>query len=81
MANPYGVRQIIPSSVTVVVPNDGVDLATEAIALHIGTAGDVKLTTGSGDVVTLPLPVGRYDLIVKRVWALGTTATNIHALS
>lgn len=65
-----------------VVPADGADLACGACsALVIGTSGDLKVDTLAGDTVTLlGVPAGVLPLMVKRVYAAGTTATNISAL-
>lgn len=62
-----------------VTPNDGADLATVSRGLRVGTAGDVKVTTVAGDVLTLKnVQVGEIvPYFVKRVWATGTTATFI----
>ena len=50
--------------------------------LYIGGAGAVKVTTLGGDAVTFSaVPAGTFMPIqVLRVWATGTTATNILAL-
>lgn len=66
----------------VVVPSDTVDLPIVAGALYIGGAGDVTVDTLGGETnVTLKaVPLGRLRLAVTRVYATGTTATNIVAL-
>jgi hypothetical protein len=66
-----------------VIPSDTTDLPKVARGLHIGGAGDVKLTLWSGATVTLAgIPAGTERRVVaRRVWATGTTATNIVALS
>jgi hypothetical protein len=63
-----------------------------AKALYIGVAGDVKVTM-AGDkgaagpagaeapVVFRAAPVGILNVQARRVWATGTTATNILALT
>ncbi len=65
-----------------VTPSDSEDLAFVARALWVGGAGDVKVATANGDVLVFAgvaagsvLPVA-----VKRVYATGTTATNVLAL-
>ena len=70
-----------------VVPSDTVDLGPidggfpHASGLYIGTAGSLKVTTISGDVVALPNVIaGHFKLAVRRVWATGTAATGIVAL-
>ncbi len=75
--------QNIPATRAVAVTtSDDDDLADNASSLWIGGAGNVKVTTVEGDEVTFNgcaagsvLPVQ-----VSRVWATGTTATNIVAL-
>ena len=58
------------------------DLATPGAVVFVGVGGDVKVTTVSGDTVVFKnlgdgsiLPVQ-----VRRVWATGTTATDMIAL-
>lgn len=65
-----------------VVPDDGDDLGTTPCrALYVGVSGDVKVTTSDGTTVTFKAaPVGILAVSVKRVFATGTTATNILAL-
>lgn len=75
--------QIVPFTRAVAVTtSDDTDLDDNAVSLWIGGAGNVKVTTVEDDTVTFNgctagsvLPVQ-----VKRVWATGTTATNIVAL-
>ena len=62
-----------------VTPSDSTNLTNTARALYIGGAGNVKVDTAGGDTVTFNsvasgsvLPVR-----VKRVYATGTSATNI----
>jgi hypothetical protein len=50
-------------------------------SIYVGVSGDVKVDLVSGDTVTFKAaPVGVLPLRVKRVYATGTTATNILAL-
>lgn len=64
-----------------VTPADGSDLATSARALWVGGAGDIKVTTVGGSTVTIVGVTAGSILPVRvaRVWATGTTATNILA--
>jgi len=63
-----------------ITPNDGQDLARQAILTCTG-AGTVKVTTFKNDEVTIYLNAGdRFPLFVKRVHATGTTATGIVGL-
>lgn len=72
-----------------VTPNDTTDLSVYAQALWIGVgaatnSGNVKvdLIDGGTGVVIPAVPTGTLITIgVKRVYATGTTATNIVALS
>lgn len=65
-----------------VTPDDANDLANAAIkGLYVGGTGNIKVTTVRGDTVTFnSVPVGFFDVAVKRVFSTGTTATNIIAL-
>lgn len=58
------------------------DLPTPAKAIYVGGAGDLTVTTGSGeDVVFKAVPVGTVlPVKIKRVKATGTTATLLLAL-
>lgn len=69
-----------------VTPSDSADLTFPSGVygtkyLYIGVAGDVAVTTASGDDVLLKaLAAGVFHPIsVKRIKATGTTATNILA--
>ncbi len=69
------------SHAAVVTPSNTTDLSYVTRALIIGTSGDVKVTTKGGETVILPsVPAGILPLRVARVFATGTTATNISAL-
>lgn len=66
-----------------VTPNDSTDLPKGATRwFMVGGAGNIKVTMASGSVVTINgLVTGvEYNWSVKRIWATGTTATNIVAL-
>ena len=54
----------------------------EGAVLYIGTAGALKVTTIGGDAVTfIGINTGAIDPVqVAKVWATGTTASNIIAL-
>ena len=63
--------------------SDTVDLTTSpAKSLYIGGAGNIKVTLIDGSTVTFSgVPVGTIlPVVVTRVFATGTTATNILAL-
>lgn len=62
--------------------NDSVDLADFARALYIGVTGDVKITTlGDTDITFKNVPVGFFPFGAKRVWATGTAASEILAIT
>lgn len=65
----------------VITPSDSVDLA-HGSTLYIGTTGNVKVTMAkSGEVTFLNCQKGStLPILVTRVWATGTTATNLIAL-
>lgn len=65
-----------------VTPSDSADLSNAAIkGLYVGGTGNIKVTTVRGDTVTFnSVPVGFFNVGVKRVFSTGTTATNIIAL-
>ena len=59
-----------------------IDLAQEVRALYVGTTGDVKVTTVSGNAVTfVGVPAGYLlPVSVRRVWSTGTTASDFVGL-
>ena len=64
-----------------VTPSDVTDLTTDARALYVGTSGDVRVTTSGGDTVTFRnVPVGVLPVRIRRVYAVGTTATDMVAV-
>ena len=54
--------------------------STEPCVLYIGTSGNIKVRTAGGDEVTFVGVSGFFPVQVVRVFATGTTATNIVAL-
>lgn len=66
------------NSAEAVTPNDAVDLSTATRAIFVGTAGDLRVTLVGGSIVTFPnAGAGWHPLRVSRVWATGTTASDI----
>jgi len=64
-----------------VIPSDISDLPVASRALSVASDGTVQLTTISGDTVTLTIFAGvPFPIRCARVWATGTTATDIVAL-
>lgn len=64
-----------------VVPSDTADLSHISSALYVGVKGDVKLVTHSFETVTFVAVSGILPVRVRRVFASGTTASAILALS
>ena len=67
-----------PGGATSVTPSNTNNLPTPSI-IYVGTGGNVKVTTAQGDEVTfLGLLAGMVIPVqVLRVWATGTTASNL----
>lgn len=63
-----------------ITPDNDSLLPLAADALLIGVAGDVMVTTTSGDTLALPMPAGYNPVSVTKVFATGTTATGIFGL-
>ena len=65
-----------------ITPSNSVDLTVSGAVVFIGVGGDVKVTTVSGDTAVFKnLASGSVLAVqVRRVWATGTTATDIIAL-
>ena len=72
------------TSAFAIVPSDTTDLPTVA-RLYVGTSGNIEVTLSgmpSGTSVVLAgVPAGFAPLLVKRVWATGTAATNLVGLA
>jgi hypothetical protein len=66
-----------------VTPNDSADLVKACRGIYLGAAGNVKLTTYNGDILTfVGLVAGIvHPITAVRIWASGTTATSIIALA
>lgn len=85
MADPYaniGDDLLSPARhAAAVTPSDSANLPTSSKRLWVGGAGNVKVTTVGGDVVTYTaVPAGTYLKVrAQQVFATGTTATNIVA--
>jgi len=72
---------VTPSRAAEVSPHDTNELEFYSLGLYVGTSGDLKVTTINGNTVTFRnCPVGIVPVRAKRVWATGTTATDIVAL-
>lgn len=80
----YRVSLTAPASrAEAVVPSDVSDLARDSRAIYVGGAGDVSfVTTGSDTVTAVAVPAGTMiSVMIRRVNATGTTATNILSFS
>jgi hypothetical protein len=71
-----------PIRIRAVIPDDSVDLPTASRALNVATTGSVRVTTVEGETATLTIAAGiPFPIRATRVWASGTTASGIVALS
>lgn len=82
---PFGLNSImkvfasksIPENAAVVTPNDSNDLANPGV-IYVGVAGDIKVDMlGTGTAIPYKSVSGWLPAKVKRVYATGTTATDI----
>lgn len=66
-----------------VTPNDNTDLIQATRALYVGQTGNVRVRTISGQEVTFANLQGGvfYPIRIQRVFATGTTASDIIGLS
>jgi hypothetical protein len=64
-------------------PSDSADLAQIPKAIYVGVTGDItmKLKNDSASVLFKAVPVGVLPVRPVRIYATGTTATNIVALN
>ena len=63
-----------------ITPSDSTDLANATRALGVGTQGDLVVTMKSGDEVTFSAVSGLLPVVVTRVKATNTTASDIVGL-
>lgn len=65
-----------------VTPSDTDDLTRASRGLNVETAGTIQVTTVAGAIGSVYVVAGvAFPIRVSRVWATGTTATGITALS
>jgi hypothetical protein len=65
-----------------VTPDDAADLPVTSRALNVTQSGLVQVTTSGGSVASVYIAAGTaFPVRATRVWASGTTATGITALS
>lgn len=72
-----------PSRAWAVTPNDSADLIRQSRGIWVGVAGDLRLLFAHDEAaVTLTaVPVGLYPMRLIRVYATGTTAGSLVAVS
>ena len=62
----------------VVTPDDNTDLTIFSRAVYVGTPGDLRVTLLGGDTVTfVEAQAGWHPIRATRIWATGTTATDL----
>ncbi|MEM1232556.1 MAG: hypothetical protein AAGH70_00390 [Pseudomonadota bacterium] len=65
-----------------VAPDDGADLPMPSRALNVAQSGTVHLTTTGGTTATVYVAAGiGFPIRATRIWATGTTATGIVAMT
>ena len=70
------------SDASAVAPSDTADLPSYSRGLNVANSGFVRLTTVSGATETIYVTAGGvFPIRASRIWATGTTATGIVALS
>lgn len=69
------------SYLAAVTPSDTEDLARVTRALNVGVAGTIRVTTIEDTTADIYVVAGAvFPVRAKRIWATGTTATNIVAM-
>ena len=76
--NPSPTYPMYPAGAEAITTSDGNNLASPSV-VYVGSGGNVKVTTALGDTVTFIAMLGGSIIPVQviRVWATGTTATNL----
>lgn len=66
----------------VITPNDATDLAAPTRGIYVGSFGDLRVRmVDGGDIMFVGLVAGIiHPIRVIRVWATGTTVTDIRGL-
>lgn len=72
---------MFPGGAMAVTPSDTANLTNPSV-IYVGSGGNVKVTTASGDVVTFTGVLGGTVIPVQvtRVWSGSTTATSMTAI-
>lgn len=69
-------NDLFPNDAAAITPSDTAWLSL--VGLMVTVAGNVAVTTGAGNAVTIPVAVGQVlELAITQVKATGTTATGI----
>lgn len=77
-----GVTDMSFGHVVSVTTSDSVDLAVMCQAIRATAAGNIKITCPSGATPTLAFAAAETRYVrATRIWATGTTATGIEAMS
>lgn len=67
---------------TEITPDDATDLPEVARAINVATSGAVRVTTIGGTTATVYIAAGvAFPVRALRIWASGTAATGIVAMS
>ena len=75
-------ERVSASGAFAIVPNDSANLTKYTYGIYVGGTGNLKVDMEDGSTVTYSsVPVGfHHNLRIKKVYATGTTATNLIAL-
>ncbi len=69
------------SNLSAVTPDDAADLPQVCRALNVAVSGTVAITTVAGTTATVYVAAGiAFPVRASRIWATGTSATNIVAM-
>lgn len=66
-----------PSNALEITPSDTADLPFVSRAIYVGAPGDLRVLTQGGQDITYKALSGTKILRVERIFATGTTATDI----
>jgi hypothetical protein len=67
-----------PTHAFAVIPDDATDLQQPSRCINVGITGNVLVTMLGNEIVTLRVAAGvTFPVRARRIWATGTTATNL----
>lgn len=70
------------SKLSAITPDDATDLPLASRAINVASSGTVAITTVDGTTATVYVAAGiAFPVRARRIWATGTTATGIVAMS